>query len=76
MKSSEQPLDGEIVELREFVCVHCQHTVVVHPGLPKDYTPSCCMQCWETVVEPRQKELDQKLFVKTLELMSLLGFKA
>ena len=33
--------------LREFVCVHCGHKVVVRAELPKDYMPNVCTPCWE-----------------------------
>ncbi len=42
---------GEFV-LREFVCKHCGHKVVVNPKLPPDANPNCCTPCWEKIVKP------------------------
>jgi hypothetical protein len=34
------------MELREFKCKECGHTVVAHPGIPPDVTPNICMECY------------------------------
>lgn len=48
--------------LREFVCVECRHTVVVNPNLPPDYEPKMCMDCYERIEAPRQRQFMMKLF--------------
>lgn len=48
------------IMIREFVCQHCGHTVVVRPELSKDYVPNTCTPCWDKIVE------------KAMELLALL----
>lgn len=65
-------LEGEIVELREFVCKHCGHSVVVKPNLPKDYTPNVCSVCWDNIVVPKHEAWKRNIAQKLMELQRLL----
>jgi hypothetical protein len=54
--------------LREFVCRHCGHKIVVHPDFPPDEVPTCCIHCYDAVVRPGAERImrDVQLFLRSL----------
>lgn len=65
--------ESEMVELREFICKHCAHTVVVKPGLPPDYEPNICCECWDEIEAPKQRAWEQKFAKELRNLLTLCG---
>ena len=57
------------LEVRTFICLHCNKETVVHPELPQDFTPTVCRRCWYEIEEPRQKE-QLKLLSKAMDDLS------
>ncbi len=62
-----------MLELKEFKCIECGHTVVVNPKLPADYMPTVCMQCWNDIVGPRHKAAEVAIMLKARELLLQCG---
>ena len=60
-------------ELREFVCKHCGHSVVVNPKLPDDYLPNTCTPCWEKIDKPRHDRAMREIFFGLENLLKLCG---
>ena len=55
--------------LREFICKHCGHTVVVNPNLPDDYTPAVCKQCYDRIERPKHERFERELITKVQALL-------
>jgi DNA-directed RNA polymerase subunit RPC12/RpoP len=59
--------------LREFTCIHCGHTIIVNPKLPKNYTPSVCTPCFDRIVVPKMEENERQLMASMQKFLALLG---